>query len=116
MEQEQTMVMTLSGLATFLSQIEELQGLDITSYETETGWEIQVGENTYTVESPVESDVEVSDEVVEDIVDIDETGWQAVENGELGDVSIEGGILKEIVKTLAIGGLVRLTKNALTKS
>lgn len=116
---EGNLVLTPSGLLTFLSQIEELDtkgNLAIT--EDNDALEIAIGDSVYVLECTEESDVEVDPEVIETIQDINEEGYETFEEeiGELDSEPVEGGIIKELAKTLAVGALVRLTKNAITNS
>lgn len=105
-------VLTISGLISFLSEIEQLKRLDMQVSEQDDGWTISIGEDTYKLESY--SEVEVDNDVVDSIEEIDEEGWEDVPD-VVEEEPVEGGIIKELLKTLAIGGLVRLTKNAIQK-
>lgn len=113
--QDQSFVLTPSGLVSFLSEIEELRNSDIAIDESTTGLKIRIGNSTYDIQSPSGSAVSVNEDVIEEIDEIDDNGWDEVDV-EVEDEPIEGGLLKEALKTLAIGGLVRLTKDALLKS
>ena len=114
---EESKVLTISGLVTLLSEIEQLKGLDIGFTEGDKDICISIGDDTYCIESPEQSVVEVSDDVVDIVEDIDNEGWDEISDiVEETDEPVEGGIIKELIKTLAIGGLVRLTKNALKNS
>lgn len=112
---DESKVLTISGLTTFLTEIEELKGKDISVSEQSDGWVISIGDSDYYLESPEESVVEASADVIDSVDLIDQEGWDAIDD-VIEEEPIEGGIIKELVKTLAIGGLVRLTKNVLTKS
>ena len=111
---EEAKVLTVSGLAAFLAEIEQLKGLDITVSEEANSISISIGDDTYQIESPEESVVEVGGDVVESVDEINEECWDEIADEVVeDDEPVEGGIIKELIKTLAIGGLVRLTKNAL---
>lgn len=118
----ETKVLTISGLMAFLSQIEQLKGLDMTVAEEDNGIVISIGEDTYLIESEPDSIVEVDGDVIDSVETINEDGWDDIEDDvvdefvEGPDEAVEGGIIKELIKTLAIGGLVRLTKNAISKA
>lgn len=117
---EDTLVLTPSGLLTFLVEIEELKGENIYLSETDDGIVVTIGDSSYTLKSPAESEISIDSEAVDEIDEINEIGYddiaedldESFENSE----EIEGGIIKELVKTLAVGGLVRLTKDAIMKS
>ena len=125
MNNESNLVLTPSGLLAFLSQIEELEGYELKLVEDEDTIRIHIGDSIYSIESPESSEVEVSDEVVDVIDDLNAEGYHELEEDEGIDVedfediegeAVEGGIIKELIKTLAVGGLVRLTKDAIMKS
>ncbi len=112
--EEPSFVMTSSGLLTLLSQIDELKNLDIELSIDEEGWSVQIGDSTYIIENPTYSEIKVSEDAIEEISELDQEGWEDLEN-EI-DEPVEGGLIKEVLKTLAVGGLVRLTKDAIMKS
>ena len=110
------LILTPSGLITFLSQIEELDGKDTLGIqESDNGLTVFIGDSVYQLNSELNSEVEVADEVVDELEHIDTEGYDDLgdEFEEYPDEDIEGGIIKELIKTLAIGGLVRMTKNAI---
>ena len=112
--EENSMVLTQSGLLTFLTEIEQLKNLDFGIEETENGWIISIGDDKYELQSPESSEIEVDQDTVDLIEEIDDEGWNEISDEVIEDVEpVEGGIIKEVLKTLAVGGLVRLTKNAL---
>lgn len=113
---DESKVLTISGLITFLSEIEQLKGLDIGISESDDNLCINIGDDTYCIQSPEDSVVEVDSDVVDSIEEIDQEGWDEIPDVIEEDEPVEGGIIKELIKTLAIGGLVRLTKNALEKA
>lgn len=120
---EDMLILTPSALISFLSEIEELKDLELEISEGPDRIDVRIGKSVYTLQSLFDSTVEVDQETIDDISDINEEGYTELENslGEEGLVEIEGdliqaGIIKELIKTLAIGGLVRLTKDALTNS
>lgn len=115
---EDILVLTPSGLMSFLTQVEELNGLELDLSETDSGLIISIGNSSYTLQCATELDVE--DEVVDEIDNINEEGYDELKE-ELGETfedpeAVEGGIIKELAKTLLVGGLVRLTKDAILKS
>lgn len=118
---DEVAVLTPSGLLAFLSQIEELDTngkLGITTTDDGTGIQVFIGDSIYNLEAPsINNVIEVEDSVVDDIKDINVEGYEELEDEfEEVDEPIKGGIIKELIKTLAIGGLVRLTKNAIEKA
>ena len=105
---EDTLILTPSALFEFLSQINELKDKEIQVEDDGSKIQVTIGESKYTLEPGTEIS-EVDSEVVDTIDDINNDGY-----AEATDEPVEGGLIKELIKTLAIGGLVRLTKSALT--
>lgn len=117
------LVLTPSALLTFLANIEELRDLDIDMVESDSTIQVKIGESIYTLESPEDSEIQINGDAVEELDDINEEGYDELANEDVidhleeveGDV-VEGGVIKELIKTLAVGGLVRLTKGAIMDS
>lgn len=116
------LLFTETAVFDFLLNIEELKDYDIGLAKTVDGQMlITIGESTYTVESKSELDemeLDVDEQSFEAISDFNEEQYDTIiaeGNVEVEeDVDIESGIIAEAVKTLAIGGLVRLGKAYLT--
>lgn len=104
-----TILLTPAALVDLLSQVDELKDYDIGVTESPNGdLQLQIGETTYSLNTQSAVDVVVDEDVAEEVADINEEAYE-----ELGDEvdmeTVESGILKEIAKTLLVGGLVRLT-------
>lgn len=96
-------IITTTGLMEILSQIEELSEYDISVADNSNGdITISIGESTYNI-SPSET-VSAPDEVVEEIADINDDVYETMDHSE----DITSGLIKELVKTLSVGGLIRL--------
>ena len=122
MDNQETLFTTAS-LLDFLRQIDELSDKDIDVFDNESFALITIGDNQYRIDYDTAEEVEVPEEAVEEVTDIiedtyDELGASGVDYEEINDLEVddegnldvvEGGIIKEALKTLAIGGLVRLT-------
>lgn len=115
-------VLTPSALLEFLLQIDELSGMEVGVSESLDGnIEVSIGDSDYIIDCSDAEHVSVDDSVVDTISDIDESNYdEIVDNYDnvdgsspSDDEAVEGGILKEIAKTLAIGGLARLSGNVL---
>ena len=104
---------TTASLLDFLSQIDELSDKDIVVDENNSAITVTIGGSTYTINKADAEEVEVPDEVVDEVADINESTFEELDDVEYNEVDdsevVEGGIIKEALKTLAIGGLVRLT-------
>ena len=110
---------TTASLLDFLQQIEELSDKDIILDENDSIITVTIGESTYSINKSDAEEVEVEPEVVDEVSEITETTYEeldAVEYNELdSEEPVEGGLIKEALKTLAVGGLVRLTAKLLGK-
>ena len=109
-EASSEIVFTPAALLDLLTQVDELSQYDIGLYTSIDGnLQLQIGDSYYdlTSDSPV-AEVDASDEVVEAVADANE---EAYDNMDVDDSTpIESGPIKELLKTLAVGGLVRLGK------
>ena len=113
-------LLTPAALLDFLRQIDELSDKDISLDETGSTLTVTIGESTYGIALDQVEDIEVPDEVVEEVADVaDEAyadlGESGVEIDNPDEEPIEGGLIKEFLKTLAVGGMVRLTGKLLGK-
>ena len=110
---------TPAALLDFLRQIDELSDKDIIVDENETAITVTIGNSTYNIEKNDAEEVEVEDEVVDEIATINETTYEEIDDIEYEEISdeevVEGGLITEALKTLAVGGLVRLTGKILGK-
>lgn len=110
---------TTASLLDFLQQIDELSDKDIIVDENESAVTITIGESTYSIDKNNAEDVEVAPEVVDEVSDINETTFEELDDVEYTEIDdeevVEGGIISEALKTLAVGGMVRLTSKLLGK-
>ena len=103
---------TPAAVLHLLAQIDELKGYNIGLTETlDDMLELTIGDSTYEIQPQSGSQIEVDDSVLNTVAD---TNIDAYENlSELGEVEltepINSGIIKELAKTLLVGGMVRLT-------
>jgi len=122
MDNQETLF-TAAAVLDLLRQIDELSDKDIDVFDNQSFALITIGDNQYHIDYNTAEEVEVPEEAVDEVTDIiedtyDELGASGVEYEEVTDLEVnedgkldvvEGGIIKEALKTLAIGGLVRLT-------
>lgn len=110
-------VFTPASLLDIISKIDELSEYEVGLTTTLDGQlQLQVGDSVYdlTSESDV-NNVNVDDSVVDDVSEINEDAYDQIVDSEDEEAQpIESGLIKEMIKTLAIGGIVRLGKNYLT--
>ena len=110
-------VLTPAALLDLLSNIEEFKDYTIGLFETLDGnLQLQVGDSYYdlTSESDI-SEVSIDESSLNQISEINDEAYENVESDEVVENEVESGVITELVKTLALGGLVRLGKNLLTK-
>ena len=108
------LMLTSASLLDILSNIDELKDKDISVNETDSGIDLSIGDSLYRILSSDAYSISVDREVVEEISDVADEAYEYLE-AEGVDTSerVEGGPIKEIVKTLLIGGMVRMTANML---
>lgn len=109
---------TPAALLDFLRQVDELADKDISVDDTGSALNITIGDSSYSIDFNQAEEVEVPDEVVAEVADINESTYEEIDDVEYSEVSdedevVEGGIIKELLKTLAVGGMVRLTGKVL---
>lgn len=114
-----SILFTPASLIDLLSQIDELSDTDIGIAETIDGdLQLTVGQSTYLIESDEAKDISVDESVVDSVEDANLEAYENLDdsvdvNMYDEDEPIESGIIKEVAKTLLIGGLVRLGAKAL---
>ena len=113
---------TPAALLDFLLQIDELADKEISLEERGNAIRVQIGQSSYTIDVSDAQEVEVPDEVVEEVGDINDATYEEVANTDYTqtpdipeDSPIEAGLVSEILKTLAVGGMVRLAGKIIGK-
>lgn len=96
-------VFTSAGLLDFLSQIDELSDYDIDLDDNNGNITISIGDSAYQISKPKDT-VELPEEAVAEISEIADEALSDVDTTD----TIESGIIKEALKTLLVGGAVRL--------
>ena len=112
-----TLLLTPASLVDFLSQIDELSEKSISLNSDNKYIEVSIGEATYRIRPQDEVNVPVSVDDIDEVNEAaDDTYDELVDNGYVENSDeIESGIIKELIKTLAIGGMVRLAAKKLKK-
>lgn len=108
---------TPSALLDFLIQIDELKDKVVSVTETADGdLQVEIGDSAYIVKTDSAKDVDVEQQAAEQVADLNMDAYSDIveENSDASfeNVNVEAGILAEIAKTLAIGGLARLNGKA----
>jgi len=117
---------TPAALLSVLSQIDELQGKEIEVTECLDGKiQLRIDQSVYLIEDAASLELEVTDDVIEEVDELNEDAY--IDLNQSGDVevdfvtdidddstTVQGGFLSELFKTLAVGGMVRLTAKMLS--
>lgn len=110
------LVFTSASILDLLYSIDELKDKNINLTETESGISITIGESTYEIDTANAVEVEVDEEVVEEIDEVTSEAYSELsDNGVDVQDEVEGGPIKELIKTLMLGGMVKMTANMLKK-
>lgn len=111
------LVFTPASILDLLNQIDELKDYDIGITETfDNKLQLQIGESIYEFELDDATEVTAPEDVVDSIESINEEAYADLvsEDGfEDTHEVIESGLLKEAVKTLLLGGAIRMIKKLL---
>lgn len=116
------LLFTPAAVLELLSNIDELKGVDVGIVETlNNELQITVGSSSYIISADNATTIEVDEDALESVDEANiDTYERLSESGELdvdistdGHQNVEGGIIKELAKTLLIGGMVRLTDKLL---
>jgi len=110
-------VFTSSALLELLSQIPEFDEHRLAISETLDGnIQLQVDDSYYVLQTN-QSDVPVDEATVDTIAEINDDVYEDLVETEgednLPDDYIESGIIKEALKTLLLGGMIRLSSKLL---
>ena len=116
---KEEIVFTPSAILHLLTEIEELKDKEVGLTELSDGnLQISIGESIYNIEThSTSTEVEVDEEVIE-IVDQEnqDTIEQLADSDEFEiseQTTIESGLLSGVVKSLLLGGMIRLAPKLL---
>ena len=98
-------VLTPAALLDILQQIDELSEYPVSISESADAIQLSVGDSSYTISTAAAESVTVPNDVVDAVREVNDETYEQLDTSE----DIEAGLLKEIVKTLLVGGMVRLT-------
>lgn len=112
-------VFTPAAVLDLLTQIEELADQPISLTETLDGKiQISIGMSDYIIESDAK-DIEVEDDVVDAIDEENTSAYEdLIDSGQadMEDIEpVEGGIIKDLAKSLLLGGMIRFAGKHLLK-
>ena len=113
-------VFTSGALLELFNQIQEFEGHEFEVTDNGDTVTLSVDGSTYTLKSAVE-DVPADVETIETISDIDEEVYSDIADTEsavdINDMDteevVESGIVKEAIKALLLGGMIKLSSKLL---
>ena len=105
---------TPAAVLDFLTQIEELQGYDIGIDDSSNMLRVTIGDSIYNINTRNTTDISVDESVVDDVELVNQSAYDSLsDSGEVELEPINSGLIKQVAKTLLVGGLVRLTAKLL---
>lgn len=115
-------IFTPSSVLDLLTQISELSEYEIGLTETfDNKFRLTVGDSIYDIQPEEIDTVKVDESALSEISDTNVNTYENLEaegvvglSSESDDVEITSGIIKETLKTLLVGGMVRLTGKLLS--
>jgi len=129
---DEEILFTSAAILDLLSQIDELADKDLHIDKTiDNKIQLTIGSSVYEISNEPDTTIEVSDETVDDINEATVDAYQELLDRPIeykSDISedndsvtqipegaepIQGGIIKEAVKSLLLGGMIRFIKNRL---
>lgn len=108
-------LLTPSALLDFLLQVDELGDMTVSVSETADGnIQVLIGDSVYSIDCSKAEEIQVEPEAVDQVSDLNEEAYEDIieSNDSVEEVDVEAGIIKELVKTLAVGGIARLAGKA----
>ena len=108
---------TPAAVLDLLSQIPELEGKDVALSESGDAIIVSIGDASYEIATSDATNIEVEDEVVEQVAEANDEGYEQIDSDMTVEESecVEGGPIGQLLKTLFIGGLVRLSNKMMSK-
>lgn len=110
------LLFTSASILDLLSSIDELKDKNIDLAETDSGISITVGDSIYQIRTSDATPIEVDEDVVQEVDEVTSEAYEelSADGVDIKD-DIEGGPIKELIKTLMLGGMLRLTSKMLKK-
>lgn len=107
---DSTLVFTPAALLEILTNISELDGYSIGLVESLDGqYQLQIGDSIYELDATSSDEIAIDDSIIDQIEDINVDTYEELSSeGIIDDQEfISGGLLKEAVKSLLLGGAIR---------
>lgn len=113
---------TPAAVFDLLQKIDELSDCDLEIIEVNKNKiQLRVNESLYNIDTSDATDIDVDQSSIEEIQEINELEYENyVDSSYTADMvniddEITSGVIKEVAKTLLVGGLVRLTSKLLRR-
>lgn len=110
------LLFTPASLLDLLCKVDEFKDMEIGISETIDGkLQLQVGNSYYELQPETETTIDVPESDLNAVseANVDTYNELADSGVDISDQPVEGGIIKEALKALAIGGMVKLTAKLL---
>ena len=107
------LVFTSAAVLELLANIEELSDKDIRLEEKSSGFDIIIGNVAYEIKPADAIEVAVGEDAVEEIAEYTDEAIEDINEDDEFAEEVEGGVLKEIAKSLLLGGMLKLTSKIL---
>lgn len=107
---------TPSAVLHLLTELDELKDKNISLSELSDGnLQISIGDSTYNIVTSTSVKVQVDDSVIETVEEENIQTYEELADNENIEVSepVESGILSSVVKSLLLGGMIRLAPKLL---
>lgn len=109
-----SILFTPAAVLDLLTQIRELEDYEISLIQSDDKVGIKIGKSNYRIEGSDILDIKVSKSDESNIDEVNDSTLQSMEDsGDIDLEPVESGILKQLAKTLLVGGLVRLSAKLL---
>lgn len=109
-----TLLFTPAALMDLLTQIEELKDKEIEINESSDGSILlMIGESTYNIDSSDATELAADEYTIDAVDEINMEAYEEVQDKSENEEPVTSGVLKELVKSLMLGGMIRLSKKLL---
>lgn len=111
-ESDSQLMFTPAAVLDLLSQIDELSDAEVGLTETlDNKIQIVVGDSIYEIEGSVADSIDVAPEVIDTIDEVNLEAYQDLMDSDsveyIEDEPVTGGIIKDTIKSLLLGGMIR---------
>lgn len=118
-ESDEQLMFTPAAILDLLSQIDELSDAPVGLSETiDNKIQITVGDSTYILECPSDVSIDVEPEIIDAIDEVNLETYQDLIDSDTveyidDEEPVTGGIIKEGIKSLLLGGMIRFANKHL---